>query len=106
MTPDRVSCKKDVKWSFGVQFMKYLLMNKYNGLSGVVEFDESSGLRSNLKLYIFDKLKDSIDLIGTWGESEIKKRIHITREFVKEREASIKKLNRNLIVAAVIVNNF
>jgi hypothetical protein len=93
-----------MQWSFGEQFMKYLRISKYNGLSGLVEFDDSSGLRDKLKFYIYDKLKDSIDLIGSWTESKMNKRIHITREFFKEREASIKKLNRNLLVAAVIVN--
>lgn len=100
----KASCEKYMQWSFGEQFMKYLRISKYNGLSGLVEFDDSSGLRDKLKFYIYDKLKDSIDLIGSWTESKMNKRIHITREFFKEREASIKKLNRNLLVAAVIVD--
>ena len=102
-----VSCKKEIEWSYGNQFSKYLRINKFKGLSGLIEFNDGSpgrgSLRYHFKFYLFEKLKDSIDLIGIWDENKPAERIQITREFIKQKEAYIKKLNRNLIVATVIV---
>lgn len=58
-----VSCQRETPWLFGVQLTKYLKMNKFNGLSGYIEFDPNTGLRTNLTLCIVDRTKTSVDLV-------------------------------------------
>ena len=58
-----VSCQKETSWQFGTDFMRYLKMSKFEGLSGHVEFDQMTGFRSNITLSIVDKTKTGVDLV-------------------------------------------
>ena len=59
----KISCKTETKWSNGTQLFKHLKMNNFYGRSGQIEFNRSNGLRNNIKFFIIDKLKTSIDLV-------------------------------------------
>jgi hypothetical protein len=59
-----VSCQTENQWFYGIQFMKYLITNKINGLSGHIEFDIKSGYRTNLKVSIVDRTDDSVELVS------------------------------------------
>ncbi len=59
-----VSCQTENQWFYGIQFMKYLIANKINGLSGHIEFDIKSGYRTNLKVSIVDRTDDSVELVS------------------------------------------
>lgn len=58
-----VSCQKETPWLFGSTLTRYLKMNKFNGLTGNIEFDPVTGLRTNLTLNIVDRTKTSVDLV-------------------------------------------
>ena len=93
-------------WNYGTQFTRNLRLNKFYGRSGQIEFNKLNGLRNNIRFIIIDKLKNSIDMIGNWRENRTTtERIRITRKFHHENEVIIKKINRRLTVATVIVNN-
>jgi hypothetical protein len=61
--PPVVSCEKETPWTYGVEFMRLLKMTNFNGLSGHIEFDATSGFRSNVTLTIVDKTKTGVDLV-------------------------------------------
>lgn len=58
-----VSCQRETDWSFGPEFVRYLRMSKFNGLSGNIEFDPHTGSRTNLTLSIVDKTRTGIDMV-------------------------------------------
>jgi hypothetical protein len=62
-TSPSVSCQKETPWPFGSEFIKYLKMGNFSGLSGNVEFDNATGYRTNFKLSIVDKTKTGVDLV-------------------------------------------
>ena len=55
-----VSCETEEKWAFGQIFKNHLKNNYFTGLSGHVEFNNYTGLRSKFRLLIGDKIKNSI----------------------------------------------
>ena len=61
-----VSCETATPWLNGAKFKKYLQMNSFNGLSGHIQFDKTTGLRQNLTLAIVDNIKNSVDLVRIW----------------------------------------
>jgi hypothetical protein len=58
-----VSCQRETPWLFGATLTRYLKMNKFNGLTGNIEFDENTGVRANITLFIVDRTKTSIELV-------------------------------------------
>ena len=58
-----MSCSNDKPWMFGAEFIKYLKLSNFKGLSGHMEFDQKTGYRKNLKLSIVDKTKTGVDLV-------------------------------------------
>lgn len=63
IAPSSVSCQKEEPWQFGSEFMKYLKMSNFNGLSGHIEFDQRTGYRKNVTFSIVDKTKSGVDLV-------------------------------------------
>jgi hypothetical protein len=96
-----VSCQKEEPWLFGSEFMKYMKMNSFTGLSGNVEFDQMTGFRTNLTLSIVDKTRSGVDLIGYW-RSKASKSIQIVRSYAKEKDHVLDKLNRHLNITTKI----
>lgn len=101
----RASCESEKPWIYGSELMKNLRKTKFNGLSGVVEFDQYTGYRQNIALSIVDKTKIGIDLVGYWRDNNSSKPIEIVRSYAKEKDHIFDKLNRNLIVTTKLVRN-
>jgi hypothetical protein len=59
-----VSCESEAKWLFGQKFMNNLKNSNFTGLTGQIEFNKETGLRTRLKLSIGDKIKNSIVLVS------------------------------------------
>ena len=59
-----VSCSKENPWYYGEEFMRYLRLSDFNGLSGHIEFDSTTGCRKNLTIRIVDLIKDGISLVS------------------------------------------
>lgn len=59
-----VSCETDTSWSYGPEIVNYLKLTNMNGLSGHIQFDASTGFRTNLTIPIVDKVKNSVDLVN------------------------------------------
>ena len=57
------SCQKENPWLFGMDFMRYLRMSNFYGLSGHVEFDQTTGYRNNITLSIVDRTRAGVDLV-------------------------------------------
>jgi len=49
---------------FGQKFMNNLKNSNFTGLTGQIEFNKETGLRTRLKLSIGDKIKNSIVLVS------------------------------------------
>lgn len=58
------SCKNDTSWSYGNKFLKYIKMNKLIIKSGLIDFDNKTGIRKNINFYIVDWLIQSTDLVN------------------------------------------
>jgi hypothetical protein len=63
-TSSSVSCQKETKWKYGSTFLSFLKMANYSGLSGEISFNQKTGERNNMLLYIVDKIKNGVDLVG------------------------------------------
>ena len=61
--PERLLCERALPWSHGPKFKDNLKKNVLNGLSGNIQFENSTGLRTNLVLSIVDSIRNSIDLV-------------------------------------------
>lgn len=103
--PASVSCQREIEWPFGAEFVKYLRMSKFAGMSGNVEFDTVTGHRINLTLSIVDKTRTGVDLVGYWRDKTTQKSIEIVRSYAKEKDHVLDKLNRNLIITTKLVNS-
>lgn len=98
----RISCETEAQWTFGSKFMDFIKKTKFLGLSGNVEFDQTTGYRQNITLSIVDKTKIGVEIVGFWRDkTDIP--IDIVRSYAKEKDRVMDKLNRNLIVTTKIV---
>jgi hypothetical protein len=61
--PEDFSCTNVLPWSYGIKLKSYLKMNVVNGLSGNLQFENSTGIRANLTLSIVDSIRNSVDLV-------------------------------------------
>jgi hypothetical protein len=61
--PATASCSNETPWTFGITLSRYLRMNKINGLSGNIEFDQVTGVRKNISFCIVDRTKTNVDLV-------------------------------------------
>jgi hypothetical protein len=59
-----ISCDLETKWVFGQEFMNYLKNNHFIGLTGQVEFNKETNLRSGFELSIVDKITNLIYLVS------------------------------------------
>ncbi len=59
-----ISCDFEKKWEFGQEFMNYLKNNDFIGLTGRIEFNKETNLRSGFELSIVDKIKNLIYLVS------------------------------------------
>ena len=59
-----VSCESQTKWTLGQNIINQMKNNNFTGLTGHVEFDRETGLRTGLKFSIVDKIKNSIDFVS------------------------------------------
>ena len=105
------SCSAERPWLLGNAFVKFLKMANFQGLTGHVEFEQSTGYRRNLTLNIVDKTRNGIDLVGYWREGRsdkdpTKPSIQIVRSYAKEKDQVLDKLNRHLKVTAKLVSCF
>ncbi len=62
-TTQTTSCQKETPWLFGMDFMRFLKMSSFKGLSGNVEFDQTTGYRNNITLSIVDRTRAGVDLV-------------------------------------------
>ena len=53
-------------WSYGEQFMKYLRLSDFNGLTGRIEFNQMTGYRKNITIGIVDLIKDGLSLVKSY----------------------------------------
>ena len=63
VTLNQVTCQQEIPWSFGTEFRNYLKSNVLTGLTGNIQFNNVTGLRTNLTISIVDKIKNVIDLV-------------------------------------------
>ncbi len=59
-----ISCDLETKWEFGQEFMNYLKNKDFIGLTGRIEFNKETNLRSGFELSIVDKIKNLIYLVS------------------------------------------
>lgn len=61
---NQVTCESEIPWSFGSKLKYYLKSNVVNGLTGNIQFNSVTGLRTNLTISIVDKIGNAIDLVN------------------------------------------
>ncbi|XP_063310987.1 glutamate receptor ionotropic, kainate 3 [Pelobates fuscus] len=100
MTVNSIQCHRHKAWRFGSRFMNFIKEAQWEGLTGRIVFNKTSGLRTDFDLDIISLREDGLDKVGTWNPSD---GLNIT-EVPKGRGPNVSEslTNRTLIVTTVL----
>ncbi|XP_029475872.1 LOW QUALITY PROTEIN: glutamate receptor ionotropic, kainate 3 [Rhinatrema bivittatum] len=100
MTVNSLQCHRHKAWRFGNRFMNFIKEAQWDGLTGRIVFNKTSGLRTDFDLDIISLKEDGIEKVGTWNPSD---GLNIT-EVSKARGPNVSDslMNRSLIVTTVL----
>ncbi|XP_070105230.1 glutamate receptor ionotropic, kainate 3 isoform X4 [Equus caballus] len=100
MTVNSLQCHRHKAWRFGGRFMNFIKEAQWEGLTGRIVFNKTSGLRTDFDLDIISLKEDGLEKVGVWSPSE---GLNIT-EVAKGRGPNVTDslTNRSLIVTTVL----
>nr|XP_033812399.1 glutamate receptor ionotropic, kainate 3 [Geotrypetes seraphini] len=100
MTVNSLQCHRHKAWRFGNRFMNFIKEAQWDGLTGRIVFNKTSGLRTDFDLDIISLKEDGIEKVGIWSSSG---GLNIT-EVSKTRGPNVSDslMNRSLIVTTVL----
>ncbi|XP_030075867.1 glutamate receptor ionotropic, kainate 3 [Microcaecilia unicolor] len=100
MTVNSLQCHRHKAWRFGNRFMNFIKEAQWDGLTGRIVFNKTSGLRTDFDLDLISLKEDGIEKVGTWNPSD---GLNIT-EVSKARGPNVSDslMNRSLIVTTVL----
>uniref|UniRef100_A0A8C3GHT2 Glutamate receptor n=1 Tax=Cairina moschata TaxID=8855 RepID=A0A8C3GHT2_CAIMO len=104
MTVNSLQCHRHKAWRFGGRFMNFIKEAQWEGLTGRIVFNKSSGLRTDFDLDIISLKEDGLEKVGTWNPAN---GLNIT-EIAKGRGPNVTDSlsNRSLIVTTVLEEPF
>uniref|UniRef100_G3TEQ1 Glutamate receptor n=1 Tax=Loxodonta africana TaxID=9785 RepID=G3TEQ1_LOXAF len=104
MTVNSLQCHRHKAWRFGGRFMNFIKEAQWEGLTGRIVFNKTSGLRTDFDLDIVSLKEDGLEKVGVWSPAE---GLNIT-EVTKGRGPNVTDslTNRSLIVTTVLEEPF
>ncbi|XP_016814879.2 glutamate receptor ionotropic, kainate 3 isoform X2 [Pan troglodytes] len=104
MTVNSLQCHRHKAWRFGGRFMNFIKEAQWEGLTGRIVFNKTSGLRTDFDLDIISLKEDGLEKVGVWSPAD---GLNIT-EIAKGRGPNVTDslTNRSLIVTTVLEEPF
>ncbi|XP_059810345.1 glutamate receptor ionotropic, kainate 3-like [Hypanus sabinus] len=100
MTVNSLQCHRHKPWRFGSRFMNFIKEAQWEGLTGRITFNKTTGLRTDFDLDIVSLKEDGLEKVGTWDPVN---GLNIT-EVSRSRGSNITDslTNRSLIVTTIL----
>uniref|UniRef100_A0A3Q4AA95 Glutamate receptor n=1 Tax=Mola mola TaxID=94237 RepID=A0A3Q4AA95_MOLML len=100
MTVNSLQCHRHKPWRFGGRFMSFIKESHWDGLTGRLSFNKTSGLRTDFDLDIVSLKEDGLEKVGKWSASG---GLNIT-EVPKRKGMNITDslANRSLIISTIL----
>ncbi|XP_043939770.1 glutamate receptor ionotropic, kainate 3 [Protopterus annectens] len=100
MTVNALQCHRHKPWRFGGRFMNFIKEAQWDGLTGRIVFNKTSGLRTDFDLDIISLKEDGLQKVGTWNPAD---GLNIT-EIPRGRGMNVTDSlsNRSLIVTTIL----
>uniref|UniRef100_UPI00398EF48D glutamate receptor ionotropic, kainate 3 n=1 Tax=Pristiophorus japonicus TaxID=55135 RepID=UPI00398EF48D len=100
MTVNSLQCHRHKPWRFGSRFMNFIKEAQWEGLTGRIAFNKSTGLRTDFDLDVVSLKEDGLEKVGTWDTTN---GLNVT-EISRSRGSNITDslTNRSLIVTTVL----
>ncbi|KAG7262846.1 hypothetical protein CRUP_035905 [Coryphaenoides rupestris] len=100
MTVNSLQCHRHKPWRFGGRFMSFIKESHWDGLTGRLSFNKTTGLRTDFDLDIISLKEDGLEKVGKWSASG---GLNIT-EAPKRKGMNITDslANRSLVVSTIL----
>ncbi|KAG2460755.1 GRIK3 protein, partial [Polypterus senegalus] len=100
MTVNSLQCHRHKPWRLGGRFMNFIKEAQWEGLTGRLVFNKTSGLRTDFDLDIISLKEDGLEKVGTWNPSD---GLNIT-EIPRNRGINITDslTNRSLVITTIL----
>uniref|UniRef100_A0AAY4D7K0 Glutamate receptor n=1 Tax=Denticeps clupeoides TaxID=299321 RepID=A0AAY4D7K0_9TELE len=69
MTVNSLQCHRHKPWRFGGRFMSFIKESHWDGLTGRLTFNKTTGLRTDFDLDIVSLKEDGLEKVGKWSAS-------------------------------------
>ncbi|MBN3276524.1 GRIK3 protein, partial [Polyodon spathula] len=104
MTVNSLQCHRHKPWRFGGRFMNFIKEAQWEGLTGRMVFNKTSGLRTEFDLDIISLKEDGLEKIGTWNPTDGLNVTEVSRGKGVNITDSLS--NRSLVVTTILVGYF
>ncbi|XP_077430982.1 glutamate receptor ionotropic, kainate 3 isoform X2 [Vanacampus margaritifer] len=100
MTVNSLQCHRHKPWRFGGRFMSFIKESHWDGLTGRLSFNKTTGLRTDFDLDIISLKEDGLEKVGKWSVSG---GLNIT-EVPKRKGMNITDslANRSLVITTIL----
>ncbi|XP_076008787.1 glutamate receptor ionotropic, kainate 3 [Genypterus blacodes] len=100
MTVNSLQCHRHKPWRFGGRFMSFIKESHWDGLTGRLSFNKTTGLRTDFDLDIIALKEDGLEKVGKWSASG---GLNIT-EVPKRKGMNISDslANRSLVITTIL----
>ncbi|XP_054637242.1 glutamate receptor ionotropic, kainate 3 [Dunckerocampus dactyliophorus] len=100
MTVNSLQCHRHKPWRFGGRFMSFIKESHWEGLTGRLSFNKTTGLRTDFDLDIISLKEDGLEKVGKWSASG---GLNIT-EVTKRKGMNITDslANRSLLITTIL----
>ncbi|XP_060703141.1 glutamate receptor ionotropic, kainate 3-like [Hemiscyllium ocellatum] len=100
MTVNSLQCHRHKPWRFGSRFMNFIKEAQWEGLTGRIVFNKSTGLRTDFDLDVISLKEEGLEKVGTWDTVNGLNVTEISRGRVSNITDSL--TNRSLIVTTIL----
>uniref|UniRef100_A0A3Q3DTP0 Glutamate receptor n=1 Tax=Hippocampus comes TaxID=109280 RepID=A0A3Q3DTP0_HIPCM len=100
MTVNSLQCHRHKPWRFGARFMSFIKESQWDGLTGRLSFNKTTGLRTDFDLDIVSLKEEGLEKVGKWSPSG---GLNIT-EVPKRKGVNITDslANRSLVITTIL----
>ncbi|XP_029928310.1 glutamate receptor ionotropic, kainate 3 [Myripristis murdjan] len=100
MTVNSLQCHRHKPWRFGGRFMSFIKESHWDGLTGRLSFNKTTGLRTDFDLDIISLKEEGLEKVGKWSASG---GLNIT-EVPKRKGMNITDslANRSLVITTIL----
>uniref|UniRef100_A0A8D0AB83 Glutamate receptor n=1 Tax=Sander lucioperca TaxID=283035 RepID=A0A8D0AB83_SANLU len=103
MTVNSLQCHRHKPWRFGGRFMSFIKESHWDGLTGRLSFNKTSGLRTDFDLDIVSLKEDGLEKVHFVGKWSVSGGLNIT-EVPKRKGMNITDslANRSLVITTIL----